>query len=196
MDQVNATRAFSLVELLVVLAIISIVAVLALPALSSSMTSTRLTNAGQMISDTIGLARQEAVAKDRNVQVRFYNLTSGTWPGWRAFQVFRVEQGGSGATLVPVTKLHTLPDGIVISATLSPLLTADPAVTGTASLPSYGNATYAGFYFLASGEVESALNPQNNYLTLQSATASGSPPTNYSTLQINTVTGRVSTFRP
>ncbi len=189
-------RGFSLVEVLVVLAVISVVAVIALPALSSSMTSSKLTAAGQMISDTIALARQEAVTKDRNVQVRFYNFSGNAWPGWRAMQILRVEPTSSGTSLVAVTKMRLLPDAIVLSSTLSPLLSADPAVVGSTTLPVYGNASYGGFYFTPSGEVESALTTQNNYVTVQSVTATGSPPPNYSTLQVNLTTGKVTTYRP
>jgi len=189
-------RGFSLVELLVVLAIVSVLAVLTIPAMNSSMTSTKLTAAGQMISDTIGLARQEAVTKDRDVQVRFYNISANMWPGWRAIQVLRVEPSSSGSTLVAVTKLRLLPDAIILSPTLSPLVSADPAVAGTTTLPVYGTVSYGGFYFVPSGEVESALTTANNYVTLQSATAKGSPPPNYSTLQVNLTTGKVATYRP
>jgi uncharacterized protein (TIGR02596 family) len=195
-SMVRTVRGFSLIELLVVLAVVSILAVIAIPAMNSSMTSTKLTAAGQMISDTIGLARQEAVTKDRDVQVRFYNIGANTWPGWRAIQVLRVEPTSSGSSLVAVTKLRLLPDAIILSSTLSPMVSADPAVTGTTTLPIYGTATYGGFCFLPSGEVESALTTANNYVTVQSATAQGSPPANYSTLQVNLTTGKVTTYRP
>lgn len=188
----RTSRGFSLIELLVVLAIIGIVAVLAIPSISLALVGSRIDSAGQMISDSFGQARQEAVAKDRDVQVRFYKLTSG----WCAFQIFRAEPSASGSTLVAVTPVRLLPQGIVISSTLSPLLTADAAISGTVTLPVYGATAYAGFYFLPSGQTESALTTQNNYVTVQGAHASGSPPSNYSTLQINLVTGKVEAYRP
>ncbi len=199
MDEINRAHpsrshdeAFSLVELLVVLAIVSILAVLATPSLVSALTSGKLNTASQLVADSVALARQEAVAKDRNVQVRFYKITTGPFQGWRALQVVRVEQTSSGSSLVPVTKVRLLPDGVIASATpaLSPLLTADTAISGSVSLPIYGASPYAGFYFLPSGAVESALTSANNFITLQNASAAGSPPADYSTLQINPVTGK------
>ncbi len=193
-----AAGGFSLIELLVVVAIISLLAVLAMPSLSSALTASKLNSASQMVADSIALARQEAVTKDRDVQVRFYKITTGPFQGWRALQVIRVEQTSSGSTLVPVTKVTTLPDGMIVSpaATLSPLLTADSTVQGTVNLPIYGNTSYSGFYFLPSGSIENVLNSGNNFLTLQSVTATGSPPPNYSAIQINPVTGKVTTYRP
>ncbi len=194
----GSDRAFSLLELLVVLAIVSVLAALSFSSLVSSLAGSKLNSAGQIVADSIGLARQEAVARDRNVQVRFYQITNGTFQGWCALQLLRVEQTSSGAALVPVTHVILLPDGVIISAssTLSPLLTADTALQGTVALPIYGNTAYAGFYFLPSGSVESALNNANNFITLQNATATGSPPANYSTVQIDTISGKVTTYRP
>ena len=188
--------AFSLIEVLVVLGVISIVAVLTLPTLNSAFTSAKINSATQMIADTIALARQEAVAKDRYVQVRFYKITTGTQQGWRAIQVFRMEPNSGGSTTVAVTRLQTLPDGIILSPTLSPLLTADSAISGTDTLPIYGSTSYGGFCFLPSGETENSLTAQNNYITVQNATSPGAPPSNYSTLQVNLVTGKVITYRP
>jgi len=190
--------AFSLIELLVVIAIVSILAVLTLPSLSSALTASKLNSASQSVADSIALARQEAVTADRDVQVRFYNITTGQFQGWRAFQVIQVEQTSSGSTLVPVTRVRLLPDGMIISPTskLSPLLTADSAISGTVNLPVYGNTSYAGFYFLPNGSMESTLTSGNSFLTLQSATAVGSPPADYSTIQINPVTGKTITYRP
>ncbi len=130
------TAAFSLIELLVVLAIVALVAVLTLPSLSSALNASKLDSASQTVADSIALARQEAVTKDRDVQVRFYNMTTGSFQGWRALQIIRVEQTPSGSTLVPVTKVRPLPDGVIISptSTLSPLLTADPVISGTVNL--------------------------------------------------------------
>jgi len=189
---------FSLVELLVVLAIVAILVVITLPSLSSALTASKLNSASQIVADSIGQARQEAVAKDRDVQVRFYKVATGQLTGWRALQVVRVEQTASGSTLVPVTKVKLLPDGVIISPTaaLSALLTADSTISGTVNLPEYGTTSYAGFYFLPSGSIENALSSANNFLTLQSATASGSPPSDYSTLQVNPVTGKVTVYRP
>ncbi len=202
----NATRchsgaamdAFSLIELLVVLAIASILIVVTLPSLSSALSSSKLNSASQTVADSIGQARQEAVTKDRNVQVRFYNITTGALQGWRALQVVRVEQTSSGSTLVPVTKVRLLPDGVIISPTpaLSPLLTADSAISGTVNLPVYGNVSYAGFYFLPSGSIENAVNSANNFLHCRSQRRPARLLRIIVPSRSTRVTGKVITYRP
>ncbi len=144
------------------------------------------------------LARQEAVSKNREVEVRFYSFPVNGAAGWRAAQVFRVEQASGAASLVPVDRVVPLPNGIVISssAALSPLLSADASIQGTVVLPGYGSATYAGFRYRPDGSTGSVVTSANNFLTFQEANDPASPPKNYCTLQINPVTGKVSSYRP
>ncbi len=64
-------RAFSLLEILAVVAILEILMVLVAPAIVSSLGSSNLNKAGQTIGDQIALARQEALTRNREVQIRF-----------------------------------------------------------------------------------------------------------------------------
>ena len=191
-------RAFTLVELLVVLVIFSVVAVLAMPPLQSILTRSSLDRGGQMIGDNILRARQEAVSRNRDVEVRFYRITSGKLQGWCGIQSFRIEQNADGSTLAPIGPIAYLPSGIVIaeSETLSPLLAADPTLRGSTNLPAYRDVVFAGFRYRANGSTGTELTTANNYLTVQSVTAPGAPPANYYTLQVNPITGKVTTFRP
>jgi prepilin-type N-terminal cleavage/methylation domain-containing protein len=66
---------FSLVELLVVIAILVLLATVSLPAFNSITRGSNLQRAGQMIGDQFALARQEAVARNRDVIVQFYETT-------------------------------------------------------------------------------------------------------------------------
>jgi uncharacterized protein (TIGR02596 family) len=189
---------FSLVELLVVIAIMSILLVVAVPAVNSVQSAANIGRAGQIVGDSIALGRQEAVAKNREVEVRFYNFSTPQLSGWKGIQVFRVEQTTNGRVEVPITQVKVIPNGVMISAsaTVSPLLTADTTSTGSTNLKAYGNTGYAGFSFRPEGSISGAINDNNNYLTLQNGNATGTPPPNYCTLQINQITGKVTTFRP
>ncbi len=186
--------AFSLVELLVVIAILSLLAVLALPAVSSILRGSNINRAGQIISDQFSLARQEAVSKNRDVEVRFYFLANGPTPGWRGVQLWRIEQTPNGPVTNSSSRVAVIPDGILISTNLSPLLTAAPQ-SGSTNLPVYGATAFRGFRFRASGGLEAAVSA-NNSITLVSATDTGSTPANYYTMQINAQTGKIIVFRP
>ncbi len=187
----KASRAFTLLELLVVMAIVILLASMAVPAFNSITVGSNLNRAGQIIGDQISLARQEAVTKNREVQVRFYDIANNQ--SWRGIQIWRVEQTGAGTNNIAVNRMITLPDGIVInSATnLSPLLTADGSLNGASNVPQY-----RGFRFRANGATDSSVTAANGYVTLQQANAQGNPPKNYYTVQINPVTGKVLAFRP
>lgn len=197
MDQViKMRRAFSLIELLAVIAIVVLIAVVGLPAFSSITAGSNLNRAGQLIGDQISLARQEAVSRNRDVQVVFYNLTNGVTGGWRGVKLLRVDQTPNGPVTNTASRLQLIPEGIIISANpaLSPLLTA--GATGTTNLASYGSVQYASFRVRANGSLEGSITSANNFLTLQSANAAGSPPVNYYTVQVDALTGKVSIYRP
>lgn len=207
MDQMNRAKprpssrpgGFSLLEILLVIAILVMLAVVALPAIGPVLTGSNLNRAGITATDSILRARQEAVSRNREVQVLFYNFSTPTSAqGWRGLQVVRVEQSSTGRLIVPASRIVLLPEGSVISSNtaLSPLLFADATLRGTTNLPAYGATSYAGFRFRPNGSLSSEINLTNNFLTLQAASASGNPPANYYTLQINPVTGKVTAYRP
>lgn len=193
--------AFSLIELLVVIGILAILTTAAAPALSSVMTGSNLNRAGQMVADQIALARQEAVTKNREVQIRFFTIDSISKSGPSGVQLWRVDEGAAGPTTNPVGRMMRLPDGIVINpdTAISPLLfsTNGGLISGNTNLSSYGTVSYTGFRIRANGTMDNAIG-KNNFVTLQNATPapSSTVPANYYTLQINPVTGKVITYRP
>jgi hypothetical protein len=89
-------------------------------------------------------------------------------------------------------------ENVVISpdASLSPLLTAEPNVSGTATVPGHGSIAYCGFRFRANGSTDNAVTEANSFLTLQNAKTLGTTPVNYYTIQVNPVTGKTTIFRP
>ncbi len=125
-------RAFSLVELLVVMVIIALLAVLTLPVLSSISGGASLTRAGQLVSDQFAYARQEAVGKNREVQVRFV-WRDGAQPGYAGVQLW-APAPNDVTSYRPISRIAWLPDGTVMAsnARMSPLIASAsiPETTG------------------------------------------------------------------
>lgn len=190
-------RAFSLLEILAVVAILGILMALVAPAIISSLSASNLNKAGQTIGDQIALARQEALTRNREIQIRFYYISDGQEAGWRAIQIWRVEASGDKFTDIAVSRLQQLPEGVVISEdpSLSPLLKADQSVRGESNLPG-GVASYSGFRFLPGGGTGDTLTTANNFVTVQSSQETRNPPKNFYTVQVHPLTGKISVFRP
>ncbi len=188
-------RGFTLIELLLVMSLVGILSSFVLPSIISISHGANLNAAGQMVADQLALARQEAVSKNRDMEVRFYRLADGGAASWRALQLLRIEQSGTGAITVASSRLCTLPKGIEIADdTLSPLISSSSR-SGTAALPAQGSVAYRAFRFRADGSLEATAG-NHHYLTLVSAADSANPPANYYTIQISPLTGKVSVFRP
>ena len=190
-------RSFTLIELLIVVAIMVLLASVSLPSLKSVLVGSNLNRAGQILSDQILFARQEAVAKNREVRVLLYRFDGVPNAGWSAIQGWRVEQTDSNTVSQPIGRMQSLPDGVVIPSDpgLSPLLTAYTPVVST-NLTGRGAASVAEFRFRPNGFLSGSVTTNNDFLTLQNAVAHGSPPTNYYSIQINPVTGKIDIFRP
>ena len=127
--------AFSLIELLVVIAIIAIIGGFAVPAVGNLLKGTALTQAANMITDTIAGARQHALTRNRSVEVRFFRFWNTESVGepvpsaasdldtkppglnytaqYRAFQAFEI---GDGGIANPIGKLAILPNTVILSA--------------------------------------------------------------------------------
>ncbi|MBE2202906.1 MAG: Verru_Chthon cassette protein D [Chthoniobacterales bacterium] len=186
--------AFSLLELLVVIAILGIVATLSIPAFSSMSRARNVTQAGQILADHIAQARQQASLKNREVEVRFITVQESGVPVVRAIQLWMANP--SGTSPAAIGRVDVLPAGtqIATNATLSPLLTADPTITGTMTVSGYGNCTYTGIRMDSAGSLGGSISG-NNFLTIHAKVDTAVPPDNYVTLRVNPVTGRVTEYR-
>lgn len=190
----SCRRAFSLIELLVVMAILLILASLAGAAFSSLAASSSLNRAGQLVSDQFAAAQQEAVTRNREMEVRVFYLPQGNPPGWRGVQIFRIDDDG-GQT--PAMRMVTIPESVCITddSALSPLLMSTNAIQGNAAVGVHGNLNYRAFRFRPNGSMAGSPG-SNNFLTIQHPAAQGSPPANFYTVQVNPVTGKVTSYRP
>jgi uncharacterized protein (TIGR02596 family) len=200
-------RAFSLIELLAVMAVIVVLMALTIPAFNRMARSSSLSTAGQSLVDALNLARQTAVTKNVNVEVRLYELPSSLDKNdmrYRALQVFLIDPTESDPEkrLKPVTRIIRFPEPVVMSDTpgTSSILDNNSDTTNKWALPEVGaNYKYASFLFRPTGETDLDPKETKNWLaTLIVPTetlAADGLPANYFTARID-FAGKVTVFRP
>ena len=122
MKTTTSRKAFSLVELLIVILIIGIIAGFAVPAVQGMLKGSQLSQASSQLVDTMALARQTALSKNKVVEVRLYRFADSESPGedplkpetghFRGIQTFEISESG---VLIPNSKLIRLPDNIMMN---------------------------------------------------------------------------------
>ncbi len=216
-------RGFSLIELIVVISIIVLIAGFTVPAATTILRGSQLTQASGTLVGQISLARQQALTKNRAVEVRFYRFGNPETPGedvgnpstgkFRALQLFEVLENGVS---VPLDKPQMLPANVIFayseeqSAGLSSLI--DKGSAGTPKKPGTDDRAaphlprgighkyeYVSFRFLQDGSTD--LTPTDTwYVTLIGLTdqlqSAAEPPPNFFTVQVDPVSGSTRTFRP
>jgi len=213
----NLRAAFTLIELLVVILIIAIIAAFAVPAVTGVIRGSAITQSSQILTDQFSLARQQALSRNRAIEVRLYQFADPEVPGeavatattwqYRAFQMFEVVESGAA---VPLANVERLAGAAIInpSATFSSLIAGTgqtarvPVATRDPGLPrGIGhNYKYVSFRFLPDGSTN--LSPTfaaGWFLTVHNLSdkAVGTvPPPNFFTLQLDPVSGATKSFRP
>lgn len=209
--------AFTLIELLVVLALMVIVIGMTLSSLQGMLGSSRLAQAGETVIGALSVARQEAISRNRDVEVRFITckpfdnlhnqedlraihvLTRNDESGWRS-----------------VTKPLVFANGIVgwREAGSSPLMklpAVTPVASGSDADPMIGalqhNYTYRAFTFRADGSTDLAMRAEFQdevdgqggiFLTIVEELKVGQStlPPNFVSISIQPRTGAVTAWRP
>ena len=181
-------QGFSLIELLAVVAVLSILLVLVTPAFNSIASSSNITQAANLISSQIELARQLAEVRNRTIEVRILKKTGEAH--FSALQLWWPALGRSAEKPV------VLPQGTLINESLSPWL----AQMGQGTMPvdaTWAGADYKSFSIRSSGSLEpipSHTDIANLYLTISAREEAA--PSNYATIQLNPDTSRPILYRP
>jgi uncharacterized protein (TIGR02596 family) len=203
-------QAFTLVELLVVVAIMVLLLALVGPAVTGMLQGSQLTQAGELVQAQLDLARQEAIAQNATVQVRFYQFADPGSPGqgtlFQAMQAFAINNV-TGA--VPLGKMYRLPQGTIIdrNTALSSILNSATRTENTAptySIPVAGTKyNYFEVQFYPDGSpdlpIPTNATAQNWFLTIHKANAGdnlSTPPSNFWTIQIDPYNGVSKNYRP
>ena len=216
-------RAFSLLELIAVILIIGIIAAFVIPAMPTILRGTQMTQAEQILTDQVKLARQFAVTRNHSVQVRFIRYADPEAPGeqgadittgyYRAIPLVEILDNGAA---VPIDKPQLLPTSIVINAgNFSTLISnSDMQPPKHASKARSGddggdpglprgidwNYDYVSFRFLPDGSTN--LNSTSGVVwcvtlhNINDKPTGNTPPPNFVTLQVDPVSGAVRIYRP
>ena len=215
-------RAFSLIELIAVIAIIILIAGFTVPAATSIFRGSALSQASNAIVGQINLARQNALTKNRPIEVRFYRFADPETPGedvgnpssgkFRGLQIFEVLDNG---VAVPLDKPQMLPNTVIFAYAedtvgLSSII--DKPSAGAPKRPGIDDRAaprlprgienkyeFVSFRFLQDGSTD--LTPTEAwYVTLIGLTdklkEANEPPPNFFTVQVDPVSGSTRTFRP
>jgi uncharacterized protein (TIGR02596 family) len=193
------------------MAIIVMVIAFVAPAASSIGRGTKLTQASQIVGSQLSLARQTAISRNRQIEVRFYKLADPETPGQTAndkstwkFQAMQSFDVVSAKQAIPLQKVQSLPGGSVVDSgpKLSSIL--DPAKRTQRDysdpLPKAGtNYVYYSVRFRPDGSTDLPVTGGPWFLTmhnLKDGDAMTTPPPNFITIEIDPVNGAVKFFRP
>ena len=214
-------HAFSLIELIIVISVIVIIAAFTLPAMNTVLKGSQLSQGAGLIIGQLNIARQQAIARNKPVEVRFYRFADPEVPGedvttpatgkFRAMQLFQVQASG---VALPIDKLQTLPGGVIFayseSKGLSSLIDKNTAYApkkpglddkGAPRLPRGVdfNYEYLSFKFLQDGSTDRSPTGQW-FITLvglnEKIISPEVPPPNFFTVQVDPVSGVTKTYRP
>lgn len=218
-------RAFTLVEMLTVIVIITILSTVAIPALVGITMGSALVRAGTLLEDNLNIARQRALASQREIDVRFYKCVdpdgSSNTKEYRALQLFEKRENGAVQPVTPIIFLQhqmiminqanyssllaggsaispkeTPPNDAPVAATpTTPAQPADPLLPGIPGAKPSLQYVYEQFAFRAAGDTD-LLDKTADYFITIASTKAGSKPTNFYTVTVDPLSAKIYSYRP
>lgn len=206
-----ARSAFTLVELLVVIAVIALIAGLAVPAIEPMMKGSKLTTASDNVKFNMAAWRQQAIAENSPIEIRFLRYVDPTVPGqreaYRGYQAGRFRQkrsdgGGGDFVFDPIGNVQKLPDGIVFSSQelMSSLLTSEKVREGSHEFLVEGQdqLPFKSFSFRPDGSTELPKRAGDAWFVTivqeRDDETANTNPDNFVTLQIDAFNGSVRSY--
>jgi len=207
----RARTAFTLVELLVVIAVIALIAGLAVPAIEPMMKGSKLTTSADNVKFSLAAWRQQAIAENSPIEVRFLSYIDPTVPGqreaYRGYQAGRFRQqkkegGGGDFVFDPLGNVQKLPEGIVFSSQdqMSSLLSSEKVRKGSHEFLVEGqdNLPFKSFSFRPDGSTELPKRAGDTwFLSIvqeRDDEQANMNPDNFVTLQIDAFNGSVRSY--
>ncbi len=213
-------QAFSLIELIIVISVIVIIAAFTMPAMNTILRGSSMTQASGLLVGQLNIARQQALSRNRPIELRFYRFADPEVPGetaadpttwkFRGMQLFEVQPSGVS---MPIDKIQRLPGGVIFAYSgakgLSSLL--DTATAGQPKsaasdqtaprLPRGVDQSYefVSLKFLPDGSTDKS--PTGMWFVTiinmnEKLGAPDKPPPNFFTVQIDPVSGVTKAYRP
>lgn len=202
----NSKRGFSLVELLIVVSVIGILLAIAAPNVFSLLNAHTLTGEGTLLRNKLTLAQQMALAKNSDVEVRFFKMeeegSAGGRGSYRAFQLFMYNELGE---MNPITDLFRVKPPAFLNENMSTLLGAGSTAEGRYEVNEGSRKVsreFVGFRFKPDGSTDLDIYAPSGdtwYLVLiqgEENLGGSTLPKNYFVVQVDPFNGRVTEFRP
>lgn len=181
-------RAFSLIEVLVVVALLVILSALTIPALTSTQSALEITRAAQGLSDSLSLARQTALARNRTVTLRFFRTAGAT--NFNAYQIALIQDDGTEEP----RRLSRFPQGIVISGNAAH--SAGFSIAGNTNLPNGQQVDYSELRFRRDGSADLGTADDWFVSIVRENEATNDVPVNFVAVLVEPTSGTTRIFRP
>jgi uncharacterized protein (TIGR02596 family) len=186
-------QAFTLIELLVVIAIMGILMVMIIPAVSGIGKGYRITAGAQSLIDQLNRARQEALSRNRMVEVQFLRAPRNGTTNYSATRLVTLD-ATNGTAQATTNRMVWLPDGVVIGTNASMTSTGDLKTATSVTIPGGGTASALTFSFRPNGTTDLSTNV--HWTIVDENLSTSSSPANFATVQLDSRTGRPRLFRP
>jgi uncharacterized protein (TIGR02596 family) len=186
-------KGFTLIELLVVVAIMGVLLVMIVPSVSGIGKGYRVTAGAQALIDQLNRARQEALSRNRMVEVQFLRAPRNGTTNYSATRLVTLDTT-NGTAQATTNRMVWLPDGVMIGTNGSMTSTADLRAVTSISIPGGGTASALTFSFRPNGTTDLSTNV--HWTIVEENQASSSSPANFATIQLDSRTGRPRLFRP